>query len=478
MTIIVYFFIRLWSLKNTYMKNSCKQQLQNEFFRRIMNMDKNEFCSVSSAYWASIFSTDIENTSYIFLDFVFTIPAEIIYLIAIFVIIFKYSMLLFTIVLINFILNSIVILLRNEQILPKKVEIQNDYKDIQSMVNEYAKAKLDCKTNKLKTFVIIKFNKIYTDYIRKNKSICKSDCSIDIFVAGLNSLTIAIGLYTCLRLALSSTLISVGLIVILIEYIQILCSKIEATVINIKYLQDFIPYIERLKSIENQSKVIDNISKTKLNTKHIYPSEPFTYISYQNVNLKKDEKIIIKGLNFVISKQEKILIVGKSGAGKTTIVESLIDDSMIETGEKIVLGKNPDFRVLFQKPYIFNRSIKENIVFGNNSIDDGRLYEIISIVKLDRLINENDASVDRTIGDLGFKLSGGEKNKIALARLIINSTDYLIIDEPLIGINQDEKKYILENIRPLLDKKTVVIISHDKDLGYLCDKVMEVNHFV
>ena len=195
-------------------------------------------------------------------------------------------------------------------------------------------------------------------------------------------------------------------------------------------------------------------------------------INFKNVNFKyeNNNNTILEDINFEIIKGQTIAIVGKSGAGKTTLTDLLPRFYDPTDGDIFVDSLNlkdlalKDLRNLFgivtQNVILFNDTIRNNIIQGNENASDDDIAKAIKSSNLEDLIDKLDHGLDTYIGENGVKLSGGEKQRLSIARALIKNPDILILDEATASLDSESEKKVHAAIDNLIIDRTVIIIAH------------------
>ncbi|MCM8804373.1 MAG: ABC transporter ATP-binding protein/permease [Candidatus Omnitrophica bacterium] len=191
-------------------------------------------------------------------------------------------------------------------------------------------------------------------------------------------------------------------------------------------------------------------------------------IEFKNVCFAYEQAFILKNINFVINKGEKIGIVGKTGSGKSTLVALLLRFYDTTSGEILIDGENiKNFKqnslrkhigYVPQEPIIFYGSIKDNITFGD--YNEKRFKEVIEDVGIKDFIDSFPEKENTIIGERGENLSGGQKQLISIARAIYKEPEILIFDEATGSLDSESEKIIQSAIEKIMGKRTVFIIAH------------------
>ena len=206
-------------------------------------------------------------------------------------------------------------------------------------------------------------------------------------------------------------------------------------------------------------------------------------IEFKNVSFKYDKFSVLKNISLKINKGEMIAIVGASGSGKSTLV-NLIPRFYDQISGKITidgidisnlsrLNIRSLIGIVSQESILFNSSIKENIVLGNNdSGSNDKLLNSLSIANANEFINEFKENINYYVGDNGSNLSGGQKQRIAIARAVYSSSPILILDEATSSLDSKSEKLVQNAIDKLMVNKTSIVIAHRLSTIQNADKII------
>ena len=200
-----------------------------------------------------------------------------------------------------------------------------------------------------------------------------------------------------------------------------------------------------------------------------------------------DKKILLNNINFKIKKGECIGIVGESGSGKSTLINILIGLLSPTSGEikvdhiKRDLNSDNWFKLISHIPqeiFLLNDSIKKNIAFGikDELINDDRIKNIINEVKLNKLLENLPKGINTEVGDKGSNISGGEKQRIAIARALYKNTEIFVFEEATNSLDKENENSILKLIKSLKGTKTIIMISHNDSILDFTDKVLRIEN--
>lgn len=214
-------------------------------------------------------------------------------------------------------------------------------------------------------------------------------------------------------------------------------------------------------------------------------------VRFENVSFKypKSDKLVLEDISFEINKKEKVSIVGLNGAGKTTLVKLLCRLYHPTSGNIYINGIDifeydydsymKSIATVFQDFKIFAFSIVENISCQSQNSDYDKIMEIIKDVGLEERINSLPKGIASMFGkaydDEGIDMSGGERQKIAIARALYKNSSLIILDEPTSALDPLAEAEIYENFNDLVGDKTAIYISHRMSSSVFCDKILIID---
>ncbi|MGX7667210.1 ATP-binding cassette domain-containing protein [Flavobacterium pedocola] len=334
------------------------------------------------------------------------------------------------------------------------------------------------------------------------KSAGKEDAFLDKFNASNRKLNKTYSFLTTLKNS-NAKYLEIVIIVIICVIVFYLVNYSEKTTENVVLLSFFasvffklIPSLNRLvvasSSIKSFEYTINAIQKNTL--KKEKPATKTTEVSFKN-NLTlenisfsyQQDHPLIENTSLKIFKGEIVGIFGRSGSGKTTLLNILLN--LIEPdlgkialdGNEITEENKNSFLSLAgyvtQEPYVFNGTLLENIAIGQqeNEIDYYRINELSLQFGFDDVIHTFKEGWQASTGHSGKKLSGGQKQKLALIRALYNQPELLILDEATNQLDRENEEKILSYLKKLSDDEnlTVLLISHDQKVLTFCDKTFE-----
>ena len=245
---------------------------------------------------------------------------------------------------------------------------------------------------------------------------------------------------------------------------------------NVKYsLPSFNKlYVEYKHPIRLKKKIIKKFSYNKNLT-----------IKLKNFKNENSQVTILKDISINIPKGSKVGIIGPSGSGKSTIIDIICGfkkakKNSIKVDGKCVLDNIEDWRAnigyIPQDIVILNQSIKENILFGfsNKTYSNKKILDILKKVNLSQFVKKLPGGLSHIIKQEGKNISGGEKQRIAIARSLIKNPEIIVLDEATSGLDTFTEEKIYQTIKKL--RKTVIVVSHRINSLNFCDKIYRLKN--
>lgn len=231
--------------------------------------------------------------------------------------------------------------------------------------------------------------------------------------------------------------------------------------------------------IKTDTKIVTNNKELSFNKSIILKDIKFEYLT-------KKKNIIFENVNLKIEKKSKICILGKTGSGKSTLVDLIIGLLKPDNGQILVDETNiEDALVSWQKKisyvpqttFLTDTTILENITFGikYSDINFKKLDKAIKIANLENMINNLPQKLQTKIGERGVMLSGGQVQRIGLARAFYKDFEILILDESTNALDSDTENIVYSNIKTEFADKTIFSITHNIELSKKFDIILKLN---
>lgn len=340
--------------------------------------------------------------------------------------------------------------------------------------------------------VIRAFNKentIINQYKNKTEKYFNETKKANLVAALINPLTflvvnigIMLVIYFGGNLTINNELTN-GDLVALISYLnQILMALIVVSNLVIIFTKAFSSQ-KRIDQLLQSETSIVNYSKYKdisLN----YGDE---FINFENVSFKyeDDGNEVISNINFKINKGEKIGIIGGTGSGKTTLIKLIERFYDVTSGELLYKGHNikdydldklhQEISLVNQRSVLFNGTIKSNILIGKKDATDEEIINALKNSEAYKFVKEYSDFIDHEVYENGKNFSGGQKQRLSLARALIKDSELLILDDSTSALDYLTDKNVRENINKMKDL-TVIFISQRTSSIQHCDKIIVVDN--
>ncbi|MBE6150189.1 MAG: ABC transporter ATP-binding protein, partial [Firmicutes bacterium] len=208
-------------------------------------------------------------------------------------------------------------------------------------------------------------------------------------------------------------------------------------------------------------------------------------IEFKNVSFGYDDrKKVIDNLSFKIKSNSSVAFVGESGSGKSTIIKLIMGLIKYDDGEILIdnerlsdlnLNSYYDYvSYVSQDVLIFDGTLRENLVFDKD-VSDSEILDVLKLVCLDKFYLGLENGLDTEVGEKGIKMSGGERQRVAIARLFFDESRIVILDEATSAMDNITEKKVMGNILSKLGNKTIIIIAHRIDTIKDVDKIYVLN---
>ena len=216
---------------------------------------------------------------------------------------------------------------------------------------------------------------------------------------------------------------------------------------------------------------------------HLQDKIVLDHITYAYPNTEKN---IFSDAHMEVKKGQSVGIMGPSGAGKSTVVDILLGLLRVQAGTITCDGVNifdnyadwlSKIGYIPQSIYLIDESIRDNIAFGIDAdkIDDRRIWEVLEEAQLKEFVEELPEGLDTTIGDRGVRISGGQRQRLGIARALYHNPEILVFDEATSALDNDTEKAVMDAINNFHGRKTMVIIAHRLNTIAKCDVIYKVD---
>jgi ATP-binding cassette subfamily B protein len=459
------------------------KNINNEIYNKLMNLNYLEYKSINSSEHISMIATKsqsiIINTIQPLINMIGLSIISIFLICIMLKINIEFSIVIIFISIFSY---GIIVLITKNIINKNSIIIDEKNTELVKIINESFGSIKDVIINKHKNYFIKKYNSI-------NNKLKNSQSQVNMvgnlprpFIEYILILTIIIYLLWSFRYG-GSEIEEVTGIIAVIYSVQRLIPLMQQFYYNYNSVKaSKSTLITVIESIE--SKKI--INKIKINNEVKYNQS----IKFENIHFKypETEKWILKNFNCEINKGETIGLTGKSGAGKTTFIDLLMGLMQPTIGkiyiDNVELTNDNNFlwheciSHVPQKIYLSDDTIINNIAFGidEKCIDTNRINKSIIISHLNDINHQFENMLHTHVGERADKISGGQIQRIALARAFYKDFEIIILDEATNALDKITENNILKSIKHEYPDKTLIIITHNKELLFHCNKIINIDN--
>ena len=221
------------------------------------------------------------------------------------------------------------------------------------------------------------------------------------------------------------------------------------------------------------------------NDKAIIPAETHGNIEFKNVWFRYDpERMILKDVSFTLKEGDCIAIVGPSGSGKSTtinliprlydVTEGSVTFDGIDVRDLDLAYLRSNVGVVTQDTYLFNGTIRDNLLYAKAGATEAEIIDACQKANIWDFISNQPDGLDTMVGNRGLKLSGGEKQRISIARVLLKDPAVIIFDEATASLDSISEKAIQDAIDPLIDERTSILIAHRLSTILAADEILVI----
>lgn len=296
--------------------------------------------------------------------------------------------------------------------------------------------------------------------------------------------TIVVYTFTTILIALSIyfvkfDVIKVSSLIAIFMYKDRLFTSILYLAWTERQLKEFALSAERIFEVIDHSKFkLEHYGNKRVN-------ELSGKIEFKNVYFKYEKDSVLKGVSFNIEPKDTVAIVGKSGSGKTTIVNLISKIYEVDKGSILLDGNNindldkysirNNISVISQKPYLFNMTIKENLLLVSPNASQKQIENVCKICELHDYIMNLPKKYNTLVGEGGVTLSGGECQRVAIARALLMKTNIILFDEATSALDNETQENIQKAINNISSEYTMIIIAHRLSTIKNCNKIIVID---
>ena len=482
---IVVFIIELILYVMIYFKGFFYQKIyqktliaiQKSLTKEILNLEVQEIDKNSSGLFINRLNKDTQDIAGLFMEYAYWL-SYIITNIGVLVTIFILNKYLFMYAVIT----SLIVYFINKKSLAKQYEVQRKLKTIEEnktgLTSELVRGIRDIKIlNANKSILKQAYNKI-EDATNQQVHIMNIRRLYNYIESNVRALT-DLGLILVGCLLYNKSLLSIPNFVIIYNY----QAKVKNLLVGIVKIAE---YNKKFSIAANRVyEVIENDKFAKEQFGNVKKDKLEGSIKFVDVSFSYDTEEILKKMSFTVNPNERVAFVGKSGAGKSTIFNLITHLYKVNNGKILLDNINindldcdtirNNMSIITQNPYIFNFSIKDNLLLAKENATEKEIREACHLACIDDYIMSLPDKYDTLLGENGIILSGGQKQRIAIARALLMQTEIILFDEATSALDNETQEQIQKAIDNLKGEYTILIIAHRLSTVIDADKIFVID---
>ena len=417
---------------------------------------------------------DLSNIKTFISKLIVTILLDLLLLVAAIIVISNINKQILNIYLLVDLLYLLIIIIFNKKIKYQTVKVQEEVAQTNKNIIEAINNFEAIKGLNIEDKIIYKFTKDYTSLLNTKYHIDKQNNIIVLLKDNIMDISILLTNFYILKEIMNNSM-TVG------DYITI-SFMTNYLIYPIRNIIDIIYDYHYVKSSITRANNLLEVSSEKINEKEVLDINGNIKIT----NLKytyNNKNIILKNINLFIKDKDRVLLLGSSGSGKSTILKLLY--KYLEADRKTIYINNYDINdyslsdirknitYISQNEQLFNDTIRNNILL-NRDISEIDYLNICKILHIDDIVKDNVLGYDYLIEENGINISGGQRQRIILARGLLKSSKIIMIDEGLNQIDIKLEREILQDIFTYFHNKTFIIVSHRRDNNDLYNRIIKI----